>query len=275
MSIATHSGFSATDDTGRLPGILRSAGSGRPARTFPAVVANVATAGGSVLFFASFERGVSHSVVAPVNDVPGCALGPVRLPEPVASAAVAVGHCLTNACKLGRARPARVRPPLFCPYAVTVAVGHNPDSVASMRRSDRPSAHHERPCGVSKRLQLRQYPVNSSRFKANHILNEYPTGSNVGDKSVELAPQTGTCSAKSAALSRKADVLTREPATQELDPSSIAISGKRSNVLMDRNAGPVRRKHEPTIRVDLAKADRAHSRTFEPERESTDTREEI
>src|SRR3990172_1708598 len=86
-----------------------------------------------------------------------------------ASWALGVGNCIVTAalrltvtlipsrdCPVGLHPGLAVRPPF---PSLASAVGHNPDSVPSMRRSDSLSAHHDRPDAVTDLVQRIVYPV--------------------------------------------------------------------------------------------------------------------
>lgn len=96
----------------------------------------------------------------------------------------------------------------FASLSIPCAVGHDPDSLPSVRGSDRPSTHHKRPDGVSLSLQVRAHPVNPSSADSTDVLSDDPTGSKLSHKPGVLAPKARPRAFDAGPLAGDRDVLT-------------------------------------------------------------------
>jgi hypothetical protein len=80
-------------------------------------------------------------------------------------------------------------------------------------------------------------------------------------------------------FSGEADVLTREPATNDINGrNSIcgeAFSGKTSHVVVAGDIGPVLGEDFATERLPFAERDGSHSGSFKPEAEAADPAEKV
>jgi len=110
----------------------------------------------------------------------------------------------------------------------TVAVGHNPHPVALVRRSNRPSAHHDRPDGVACRFQVSDNEVRAASSESRNVLSEHPTRHEFTDDAEHFTPQAASFSSLDAeTLPGNADVLAGESACDDIDSSN---SGTSKNV---------------------------------------------
>jgi hypothetical protein len=141
-------------------------------------------------------------------------------------------------------------------------------------RADRPSTHHERPCVVTDFFQVSEHPVSASSTQSRDVLNEAPARAYSGDDPRQLEPETGACSADPFTLPGGADVLTWESADDEID-SSKSGRVERSDVVVDRDAGPVLREDGAGERLDLTESDGADADALAGEGESADAGEQV
>jgi len=102
------------------------------------------------------------------------------------------------------------------------------------------STHHERPRGVVRLCQIAEYPVSSESSQASDILNEHPIGSALTHNAEHFEPQPGSLAREPWRFGRSscADVLAREPAADDVDPTQSTCV-KRADVFEDRDARPV------------------------------------
>lgn len=142
-----------------------------------------------------------------------------------------------------------------------------------MRSADRPSTHHQRPCVVSERLQVSEYPVSSSSAQSRDVLNEDPRRTTLGNEPRHFAPETGACSSDPGTLPGGRDVLAGEPAGDDVD-SGKSVGVELSHVVESRDVGPVLGEYGSAEGIDFALGDDAHSGAFEPEVDSADSGKE-
>ena len=128
--------------------------------------------------------------------------------------------------------------------------GHDPHPVSLVRGPDRPSTHHERPCGVPEFFQRSEYVVNPPSSQSRYVLSQHPTRSCRGDESPHLPPQAGSLGVDAAASSGAGDVLAREPSDHSIDCPKL-VSLNVTHILHPWNVGPVLRQHGTAVRVDL------------------------
>jgi hypothetical protein len=69
-------------------------------------------------------------------------------------------------------------------------VGHDPDSLPSVRGANVVSTHHERPSGVACFFQVLQDEVTASSSESTDVFNKNPTGSELSDESGVLEPES-------------------------------------------------------------------------------------
>jgi hypothetical protein len=159
-----------------------------------------------------------------------------------------------------------------------LGVCDNPDTVSPVRRAGVPSTHHERPRGVVCRFQVIEYPVSSESSETRNILSDDPIWSEFSNEPSEFVPETTSFAVETGAAARLRNVLAGEAAGDEIDGNSIgskALRGERSDVIEDRNLGPVMGKDAPAEIVGLAERDGSHSGSFEPEAEAANSAEEV
>jgi hypothetical protein len=118
-----------------------------------------------------------------------------------------------------------------------VAVGHDEDPLPSVRRSDVVSTHHERPAGVTARLQVFEHPVSAESAEPRHVLSHDPSGSHFSHQPVKLRPEpTGVIA--SCALTGDRDGLAGESSNESVSCREFR-SPHVSHVAESRHVGPV------------------------------------
>lgn len=91
---------------------------------------------------------------------------------------------------------------------------------------------------------------------------------------MHFPPEPASLAFESGALAGKADVLAREPAADNIDRSNVR-SPQGSDILKDRNRGPVLSEDGSAVGFDLAEGGGSHTRTLQPKGKSTDAGKEI
>jgi hypothetical protein len=146
-------------------------------------------------------------------------------------------------------------------------VGNKPYSVASVRGTNGGSRY-AMPLRIKpERGQVSENSLNSPSKQSCDVLHDDDTGSYIANDSGELGPQAGAFAFDASSLAGVANVLTREPAADDIDSDSIgsqSISGNCSDVVIARDCRPVFREHGARVGVDLAEGDSLHSRPLEP-----------
>jgi hypothetical protein len=140
------------------------------------------------------------------------------------------------------------------------------------------STHHDRLAGVPEFFQVREHPVCASSAESRYVLSDDVNGLQFLDKPGKLSPETRPTTLDTGTFAREADVLTGEPAADDIHGNSICAEpggGEFSNVIVAGDLRPVPRQHPPAERVDLAERLRLEAtRPFEAEVKTADTRKE-
>jgi hypothetical protein len=126
---------------------------------------------------------------------------------------------------------------------------------------------------IPERGQLSEYRVQPSSKQRCDVFHDNVAGSNFANESGKMAPQPAARACKTSSLSRDADVLAGEPATDDIDGDSIGSKlscGEGSHVRVARDARPVLGKHGAAVGLTFAEGDGSHAGALEPETESAD-----
>ena len=160
-----------------------------------------------MLELAGAGRPAQSPETASVRLVPVCASAsalargvPALDPAASASFAVAVGQSRAAPPRLGRFRPGN-RPPELLPYCVAVAVGHEPCSESSVRRTNVVSTNHKRDCGVTRTFQAAQDLVACGSPNASHVLHKYEARIESADDPEHIRPEVTMVVASSSTAS--------------------------------------------------------------------------
>ena len=160
-----------------------------------------------------------------------------------------------------------------------VGVGHNEHSLSHVWR-----AHGAR--GYSRPFRIipeggkaSENVAHSSIKQRCDVLHENVLWSNLANEAGVLEPKAGTLTVQTCTASCVAEILTGEPATDEVcgDPFvGKAGSGKASHIMVARNLRPMPRQHLAAERVRLAKRHRAKAaRALQAEAEAADAGEQV
>ena len=140
-----------------------------------------------------------------------------------------------------------------CSAVVTVGVHQSPDDpdpVASVRRPDVSSTHHERPAGVARRFQITEDDICAATAQSRHVLDEHPAWLEFADEAGELAPEAAALAGDAFAFPRARDVLTGEAAGDAVD--GLEGGGvAEADVAASVDMGPVPFEDVATVGVDF------------------------
>jgi hypothetical protein len=165
-------------------------------------------------------------------------------------------------------------------FAVAVGVGKNPNSVADMGGTNGTSRKALPLRVIPARGQVPENVSQPSRTQDWDVLHDREARSNLANKSGEFAPETGLLASEaSAVVVGQRDVLAGESPADDIGSNSICLEplgGKFSDIVIDRNLGPMLLKDAAGKLLDLAEGDRLKpARALQPQREAADAREEV
>jgi hypothetical protein len=150
------------------------------------------------------------------------------------SVAIGVGHIFTfvaNPSPLVGLAPFR----LWFPH--TLGVGHNPDSVSSVRGVEGASWKYNRPCGVPFAFQLRKHIVECHVDEASNILCKHEIGSCFFNNSEHFRPEV-TVIFLASLLPGLTERLARKSTCEEVGSFPFCAI-KLSDVFDDWDCGPM------------------------------------
>jgi hypothetical protein len=136
---------------------------------------------------------------------------------------------------------------------LAAGVGHNPNPLSSVRRAGIVSTHHERPAGVTKRLQVAEDEVSSATPQAGHILADDPLWAQFSDEAGILGPEVSRVvgafpfTGKAPGLAWKSSNNTVNCAASGHNVNCLHAS----DILPPRHIWPVFRQHALAERVNL------------------------
>tara|TARA_A100000172_G_scaffold30464_1_gene18149 strand:- start:133 stop:711 length:579 start_codon:yes stop_codon:yes gene_type:complete len=166
--------------------------------------------------------------------------------------------------------------PLTCGLSCPVGVGHNPDSISSVRGADGASWNNKWDGLVSDAFQVRKAALEAHWLvnKASDIFANDPSTLYRFNNSQHFRPEIAVIFCASL-LPGDAPRLAWEPTADKVNSSkSICVDG--SNVVVDRRVGPVLSEDGLAKGVPLTECDCSKSsRCFESEAESSDAAEEV
>jgi len=93
-----------------------------------------------------------------------------------------------------------------------------------------------------------------------------------------MAPQARLLAGDASSRADRANVLAREPSADDIHGNSVCpepFCCEGSDILIDRDAGPVLSQHGSCKRVNLAERDCSHSCSLKPEGEAANAREKV
>jgi hypothetical protein len=152
--------------------------------------------------------------------------------------AVGVGHC-RRPTTVSRLRN------LFAAHAVSgvivadialqlLGVGHDPDALTPVVRSNVRSGKHSPRSIEPERGQVSKHSAKSSSNESWGVLHEDEAGSNLANDSGHVEPQTRTGAINAGALPCDADVLAWESPRHHVNTSAPRVSVKGANVIPNR-----------------------------------------
>jgi hypothetical protein len=120
--------------------------------------------------------------------------------------------------------------------SVAQGVGHQPQSVALMRRPNIGSSQHRPSAVIPERGQVTEHSSESPSNERWTVLHEDEARSNVANDPCHVRPHPGPLAVDAGALSGDADVLTGKPARNHVNKASPWSSVKGSNVIPNRES---------------------------------------
>lgn len=135
-----------------------------------------------------------------------------------------------------------------------VAVGHDPDAVASVKRVDGTSRNNNRPCGVPDGFQVSEYTVECHVDDASNVLSQDETRSCRVNNPVHCRPEVARI-ILAASLPGNAKWLAWEASGNKVDWAKLG-SFERSDIVMLRYSRPVFIEYTATPFIDLTKSNR-------------------
>jgi len=143
--------------------------------------------------------------------------------------------------------------------AVAVGVGHNPYPIASVRGANSGSGY-----AVPLRIQPERGQISENSVKPPNkeccdVLHDDEAGSYLANKTGIFSPKPRAAAVNAGAFSCNADILAGEPSAEHVGNNSVctkSLCGELTDVIVDRNSGPMLRQHAPAERIDLAERDR-------------------
>ncbi len=150
-------------------------------------------------------------------------------------------------------------------------MGHEEDPLATVRRSNIVSTHHERPYGVTARLQVLYDPVSAESAEARDVLSNHPSGSHLAHQPVELRPEPPLVLVSLPAPGA-GDGLAGESSDQSVSWREVT-HGHSSDVSESWNARPVSFEDSSAVVVKLHLGDASPSGAFEAEVDAADAGE--
>ena len=141
-----------------------------------------------------------------------------------------------------------------------------------MGRAGMGSTHHERPRGVTERLQVGEHLVRAPASEARNVLSHHPTRSALGDHARHMGPQARTRAGQPGGPPGKADVLARKAAADDVGAGNLVSAqpggGEGSDVVVEWDVGPVAAENDAGEAVRFAKRDCAHPGPVQAEADS-------
>jgi hypothetical protein len=157
-------------------------------------------------------------------------------------------------------------------------VGHKPEPVALVRRSNVGSSQHRPPAVIPERGQITGHLPKSSNNERWAVLHEHESGSNLANDAGHFDPKSAARSVDPCARSGATDVLTGKAARNHVNTASPRSAVKGANVI------PYRERREKAVVLSgdknargvglpLDSTDRAPSEQVARENSSTSARE--
>jgi len=113
-------------------------------------------------------------------------------------------------------------------------VGHKPESVALVRRSNIGSSQHCPSAVIPERGQVTEDNSKSPSKESWTVFHEHESGSNFANDARHVGPHAGAFAADACALPGNADVLAGEAARNHVNNSAPRSSVKGANVIPNR-----------------------------------------
>lgn len=161
-------------------------------------------------------------------------------------------------------------------HSLAGRVGNNPSPLAGLRGSNKP-AWESIPFRIIPDGGKRpEYLVKSVPGEAVNVFDDRVVGTEIPDDPLVFKPKTALLSVKSGLSTVNsgsgANVLAWEAAADDLDADGVsvvpeALACNISDILVTRDAWPVFREDSPAERIEFAKGNSSHPRSFEPEAE--------
>ena len=221
MSHSTHAGFRAPPTAAFSGRLLRSICDGGP------------------LLEASCVVGVGHQRTA----------SPKLLPKPLPLMPRAL-------CRARRA--SMVAKSVVSPVSITAGVGHDPEAVALVRRTNGGSGYAVPLSIVPERGQVPENDTEASPEKRGDILHEDVAGSNLANEAGVFDPEATALTREPFASASDGDILAGKSAANNVDCSDM-LGLQLSNVAVDGNVGPMLGKDAARELLDLAEGHRLES----------------
>ena len=121
---------------------------------------------------------------------------------------------------------------------------------------------------IPERGQVSENVSHPPNKQACDVFHDCKAGSYFANNAAEFNPQSAAGAGHSLTSTGDADVLTREPAADNVGRSNCAVEG--SDIVPDGDVGPVLLQDGATVAVEFNELDGVQSRALETKREASD-----
>jgi hypothetical protein len=129
---------------------------------------------------------------------------------------------------------------------------------------------------IPERSEPPEHDIQSATAKDGNVFGDDVARARFCDDPEHFEPEAGTDAGESLAAPGCADVLTRKATADNVNDARISGGTEPSNVMENRNAGPVLTENRSRVRVRLTERDGAESAgSFEPKTETSNAGKEI
>jgi hypothetical protein len=166
----------------------------------------------------------------------------------------------------------------FRPPALTTGVGHNPDPIPPMRRTNGTSRDTMPLRIVPDFGQVAENDVLAARPECGHVFHDCVSRSNFANEPMKLSPEPRPLAFEARAFAGITDILAgKSPADNGWFESMLFEPPRRKSFHVFKNwyCWPVSPEHSAGVGLALAKCNGVHASSFKPEAEPADARKQV